>query len=479
MLRGFWGGLLWGVIVCLITVAIASLVADGPDVPSVSYVTPNSANAIQSATTAPVQQQSKDPTLARDSQAPDLAAPVPDAAPSTAIGSLTALVPPQIGTVSALTTPAAVTEVLGSFISQADDLPRRRFVALTQLSITDIDALASDVRPVAAAPVADVPAPELARADAPLPETDVAVTATPATLLAPEREAVVVAEAQTATQPTPSAPQVAPIPLQETTVPSPARPSVGRPARVLIAPQPDAQTVVSEEDPTADPRPLVRNAVDFSPSGDRPLMAVVLIDDGGPLDQTFRDLESFPFPLTFALPVTAKDAKLRLAAYAAAGFEVLPMLDLPRGARPADVEVTLAAAMDAFPMAPAFLEGTDTGVQENRSTATQVSEILQTHGYGMVFQTVGLNAGPRVAEAIGLPSKTVFRDIDSADQPASTRQRFLNQAAFRAGQSGGVVLMGRLSPDTRAALLDWGMSTSANRVAMAPISALLRAGEAR
>ena len=55
-------------------------------------------------------------------------------------------------------------------------------------------------------------------------------------------------------------------------------------------------------------------------------------------------------------------------------------------------------------------------------------------------------------------------------------RRFLDQAAFRAGQEeAGVIMMGRVRPDTISALLLWGLQDRASRVALAPVSALLLA----
>lgn len=72
-----------------------------------------------------------------------------------------------------------------------------------------------------------------------------------------------------------------------------------------------------------------------------------------------------------------------------------------------------------------------------------------------------------------MPSATVFRDFDSADQTPTVIRRFLDQAAFRAGQEGGVIMMGRLRADTISALILWGLQDRASRVDLAPVSVLL------
>ena len=73
-----------------------------------------------------------------------------------------------------------------------------------------------------------------------------------------------------------------------------------------------------------------------------------------------------------------------------------------------------------------------------------------------------------------MPAATVFRDFDSADQTPTVIRRFLDQAAFRADQEGGVIMLGRVRPDTISALLLWGLQDRAERVALAPVSALLK-----
>jgi polysaccharide deacetylase 2 family uncharacterized protein YibQ len=67
----------------------------------------------------------------------------------------------------------------------------------------------------------------------------------------------------------------------------------------------------------------------------------------------------------------------------------------------------------------------------------------------------------------------VFRDFDGAGQTPTVMRRFLDQAAFRAGQEGAVIMLGRVQPDTISALLLWGLQDRASRVALAPVSASL------
>jgi polysaccharide deacetylase 2 family uncharacterized protein YibQ len=75
----------------------------------------------------------------------------------------------------------------------------------------------------------------------------------------------------------------------------------------------------------------------------------------------------------------------------------------------------------------------------------------------------------------GVPSVTVFRDIDSKGQTEVVMRRFLDQAAFKARQQDGVLMLGRLRQDTLAALAVWTLADRASTVALAPVSSLLLA----
>jgi polysaccharide deacetylase 2 family uncharacterized protein YibQ len=91
----------------------------------------------------------------------------------------------------------------------------------------------------------------------------------------------------------------------------------------------------------------------------------------------------------------------------------------------------------------------------------------------LITQDKGLNTGTQVAERAGVPVQGVFRDIDSKNQTAVVIRRFLDNAAFKAGQEDGIVLLGRVRPDTISALLLWGLRDRAERVAIAPASTVL------
>ncbi|GAA6162420.1 divergent polysaccharide deacetylase family protein [Pelagimonas sp. KU-00592-HH] len=223
-------------------------------------------------------------------------------------------------------------------------------------------------------------------------------------------------------------------------------------------------------------KPIDQNAEAFADEAGRPLMSILLIDDGSaPVD--LAGLSSFPYPLSFAVSTLAKDVSERVTTYRENGFEVLALIDIPAAAAPADVEVAMAAHLAAMPEAVGVLEGGGDGLQGSKSVSDQVTDVLLASGHGLVMLPKGLNTAQKLASREGVPSATVFRDFDGKGQSASVIRRFLDQAAFKAGQEGGVIMLGRVREETIAALLVWGLQDRASSVAVAPVSAVLKLGQ--
>jgi polysaccharide deacetylase 2 family uncharacterized protein YibQ len=239
----------------------------------------------------------------------------------------------------------------------------------------------------------------------------------------------------------------------------------------------DAAADVAASDAQEAQPPLVKYAEAFDNPEGKPLMSIILIDDGSsPVG--LQALESFPYPLTFAVAANWDGAEDAMAKYRAAGFEVLALTDLPEGAGPQDAEQAMQAVFSVIPEAVGIMEGTGSGLQSSREAAEQLAPILLESGRGVVLFPKGLNTAQKLLAREGVPSAAVFRDFDAKGQNATVIRRFLDQAAFKAGQEGaGVVMVGRLRPDTVSALLLWGLQDRANRVALSPISALLQGGE--
>jgi polysaccharide deacetylase 2 family uncharacterized protein YibQ len=221
---------------------------------------------------------------------------------------------------------------------------------------------------------------------------------------------------------------------------------------------------------------LVRFAVPFQNDSANPMLSIVLVDDPDVPDGPGpADLMDFPVPLAVALDPMQPESAARMAAYRAAGVEVLVLAPLPDGATPADVEVAFQGYLAAIPQAVAVMDLPSAQLQANRPRAVQVVEILAASGHGMVTYDKGLNAGLQIAEGRGVPARAVFRVFDDGSRDTGAMKRSLDQGAFRAGQAGPVVLVGKLRAESIAAITEWALGTRAATVSLAPVSAVLQA----
>lgn len=488
MARGFLSGIIWGGLVSVIGAGTASIIAQDRTPPAVEAVSPSGAQAPEAGADMTASGVT-DADLVRAGEAVPVTSPdTDDLSAATAAGSDTPTVP-QTGAADALAPPAtaadtgavAIDDVAPVAPGAASDAPSAPTVE-PELSISTEPAQPAppsvpETEGAFAPDQEDAPTPPIP--EAPAPQTpDVAVA--PA---APE-EGEEPAETEPEQDPAPEEAdeQIAALPNALDSEDD-IRPRIGRPGVSLVertptVPTNDAAPTVEAGEAETNTRAIVAHATSFSNPDDKPLMSIVLIDSGvdltgGPVG--LAALQSFPYPLTFAVDASLDDAGTRMAEYRREGFEVMALINLPRGATATDAEVSLSAALDAVPEAVAVMEGTGTGVQENRDAADQIAQAVQATGHGLVLASKGLNTTQKLAAREGVPAGLIFRDFDSADQTPSVIRRFLDQAAFRAGQEGGVIMVGRVRPDTISALLLWGLQDRAERVALAPISAVLTA----
>ncbi len=250
------------------------------------------------------------------------------------------------------------------------------------------------------------------------------------------------------------------------------RPGADASEEAATAPAESGDVLTVEELP-ADAPALLRYAEPFENEAGLPMMAIVVVDDGS-LDGAVTALGGLPFPISVGVDPAAPDAAEAAAGYRAAGFEVLAVPSLPQGAAPADVEVTLGAAFEAVPEAVALLDAGAAGLQGPGGVTDQAMAALAADGRGFVTVSRGLNAALRAAEAAEVPSAVIYRDLDGEGEDARVIRRFLDQAAFRARQEGGVVMLARARPDTISALILWGTANRRGQVALVPVSAILR-----
>ena len=359
-----------------------------------------------------------------------------------------------------LTTPSIAPEAnLPAIASDAPVLPNP--MALAPMEPSAPDAVAVWTKPAA---------PVLSRDATPDVTVDVPATADRAT------------EADNDVLP---APTVAPDPVD-----AQGRPTIGAPAsitshrdtgvkvnRLPTALSAETAAAVAPEASASGGGAIKRYSQPFANADDKPLMGILLMDTGSDLDGGevgIAALRSFPYPISFAVDASLPDATERMRIYRDEGFEVLAMVDLPAGAQPSDAETTLGVAFNHMPEVVGVLEGNRTGLQPNREVADQVTAILEQGGYGLVTQDKGLNTMPKLAVKNGVPAAAIFRDFDNKDQTPTVIRRFLDQAAFKAGIEGSVIMLGRMRPETISALLVWGLQDRATQVALAPISAVLK-----
>lgn len=368
---------------------------------------------------------------------------------------------------------------------------------------------ATAVPTVPQAPTATAPEPVPAAAEAvpaPLPQIveqpqPEAAAAEPETAVEEEPEAPAAAEADAEVEEEPEMPAMA-----ESEAPADAEaepdamaaaepdqpaPSIGQPygfgnlaprVRVNRLPnmgdQDETEAMPADEiDEAAAPEgALGRYAARFENPDAKPLFSVVVLDIGaaaGGLDQ--EALAGFPFPVSFAVPVDRPDAGERASAFRAAGFEVVMVAGaLPQSATPADLEVSFEAFGAAMPETVAVLDSPDNGFQSSRPLAAQVVAILGAEGQGLLTYDRGLNSAAQIAQREGVPSATVFRDLDPEPQDGDTIRRSLDRAALRAMQEGRVIVLARSRPDTVSALFAWALEGRAESVALAPVSAVLK-----
>ncbi len=398
-------------------------------------------------------------------------APAPPVGPADPIGRaptrVAELDPPQRAPAparlqAALADPAPGLAAAVPAPSLAEALPAPVVPPVAQTSTPDSPAEAPVPDPVAVPP-----APEVAVADAAPPAVDQPE---------PAPDAVDSAEAAVVTRPSRLVPDAG---LGSGTG-TPRATGLPR----IIGPAAEATPEVAATDPVlveaeaglADDRPAIeRFARDFENPAGKPVFAIVLIDEGDPaLDR--RTLAAMPFPVTFLLDPAQPESAMAASIYREGGQEVAMLAtDLPKGATASDLEVTFAAYGDVLPEAVAIVDPEDDGFQGDRALATMVAPIAAGQGRGLLSWDRGLNAAEQVARREGLRSGVIYRRLDGEGEEAGTMRRYLDRAAFKAAQDGRVIVAGGTGSETIAALLEWAVEGRATTVALAPLSAALRA----
>ena len=473
MARGFLSGAMMGTVVSVGVAGVASIMSKGPVAPNVSDAAPTGVSANLSENQVGVDARTADADLVQDGTN-TTSQPEPD--------------------------DVSVVAEAGS------DLSQKPFTGGTDgLETPDVNTADGAVMVDGDAPV--LPSPQAIAPQEPINEAELSISTDPSQPLAPQvpkeetafekipldlipEEAVVEVAPETTALPQPV--EVAPVQPQQPdalsvdgestfppvdTVEEELRPKIGRPAGSLVDRDDAPDEQLADQVEVLNLPPIDAFAVPFENADAKPLMSIVLIDAGADLEGAavgLPALRSFPAPITFAVDSSLPDAVARMNKYRGEGFEVLAMIDFPDGATAGDAEVTLDAVLSQMTEVVGVLEGVGKGMQASREASDQATQILLSTGHGFVTQSKGLNTVAKLAEREGVPTSTVFRDFDSADQSPTVIRRFLGQASFRAAQEGGVIMLGRLRADTISALLLWSLQDRAARVSMAPISAVLK-----
>ena len=518
MKRGFYSGLFWGALVSVAILAMASLLGTPPQTPdapsSVDVAVPagsefnrnrpdarpvlpqveeaariDASPAVTAATseTAP----SATDTQSAATPLPALDAPATPAAPADPASRL-----PQISTAPATGAAAPSSPTLGAgvvtreAVPTAPALPSPTIGNGTVAPQTRVTALqpeeAANPAPTIgaqseASPAADAPAPSQAAPAEPAPAEPVAADPAPAPAPTPA-ETTVAAPAVPEATPAPTVPEQPDATPATTTataaprvraLPGSEAPEIPEVATETAAAPEDSNEAEAEETLALDA--LTRNAVPFENAEGKPLMSIVLKYAGADgLDRT--TLSTFSFPVTFAVDPTIPDAAEAAQAFRDAGHEVIILAPaLPQGATPSDLAQLLTGYVDALPQAVGLMDAVEGGFQNDRSKVTQVVEALDEGGHGMLTYDRGLNSAQQIADRAGLPAALVFRELDADREDGETIRRYLDRAAFRAGQEDGVIMVGHSYPETVTALFSWVLEPRSQSVKMAPVSAVLRA----
>ncbi len=235
--------------------------------------------------------------------------------------------------------------------------------------------------------------------------------------------------------------------------------------------------VVADAD-VADTMPAIaRFGAEFDNPLGVPMLSFALIDDGS-IPDLAGAIAKADLPITVILDPLADDASGRMAALRAAGIEVGFQASLPNGATPADVEVAMEAALGSLPETVTLFSNGQDGVQQSRAVTGQVLAVLAAEGRGLVIEQRGLGNAVRTAGQAGVPTAQIARNIDDSGQNEAAIGRSLDQAAFRARQTGASVLTGTLNGFNLAALAAWAPSVDQDQLLLAPVSGILRGPQA-
>ncbi|GFE66859.1 divergent polysaccharide deacetylase family protein [Litoreibacter roseus] len=214
--------------------------------------------------------------------------------------------------------------------------------------------------------------------------------------------------------------------------------------------------------PLEETRAFQAHAVPTETSAEDALIAIVLID-AGEAGAPVKDILALDLPFTMGLYPTMAGATDAMAAYRAAGKEIVAIPnDLPPTASPADVEVAISGYFAILDEAMAVMDPLDGRIQGDRNLLRPVLGVLSSTGHGLLTYDRGLNTAQREALRENVPAATVSRILDAELESADAIKRALDRAVFDANQDGSVILVARNFPETMKAISDWNAARDAS-----------------
>lgn len=245
-----------------------------------------------------------------------------------------------------------------------------------------------------------------------------------------------------------------------------AAPSAALPGQHMI-PAPGAAPLDA-----ASRQPIRRYASPFENPQRKPLLSIILIDDGGAVDRA--DLAALPLDLTFAIDPTRPGAAEDAQIYRKAGREVLILANsIPAGASEGEIATLFESYRSILPEAVGVIDAADGGFESNRPLSEAVVDELAGQGLGLVTYARGLDAANKIAQSRDLPAGKIYRRLDANKENSFIIGRYLDRAAFQAAQDGRVIVVGHTRPDTISGLEKWAGTARARSLAFGPVTAAL------
>ncbi len=222
---------------------------------------------------------------------------------------------------------------------------------------------------------------------------------------------------------------------------------------------------------------LTTNAAPSVVAGNRPRMAIILQDDGAP-EQLRQGLLAVSAPITFGVTADLAGATDIAKAYRLNGYEVVAVLPgsgqvFERGGDPDGLRELIGGALHAVPVATALVDRIGGPLPLDDALAQGALDTLSITGHGLLtHRGVGLNNVPDLAARTGVASSIVYRIIDNESTSAAITEE-LDRAVEEAGQTGQVIVMGRMQPATVTTLFSWLLGPTAKEVSISSVSGVL------